>query len=89
VDRSLTVSVPVFENSSQGGPVSVSVFLNMDEKPNRTELPSTTGLIPEMEIIQNFKDKCRRLKGKGKQGDADKEVHMIDSEANDSDSDAN
>ena len=42
MNRSLTVSVSVLSISSQEGPVSVSVFPNMDEKPNRTGLPSTS-----------------------------------------------
>ena len=35
------VSVSVLSISSEEGPVSVSVFPNMDEKPNQTGLPST------------------------------------------------
>jgi len=42
VDRSMTVLVLVFENLRNGGPVSVPVFSNMDEKPDWTGLPSTT-----------------------------------------------
>jgi len=44
----MTVSVSVFENLSQGGPVSVSVFLKIKEKLDWTGLPSTnhTLLIP-------------------------------------------
>jgi len=37
----MMVSVSVFENLSQGGPVSVSVFLKIKEKPDWTGLPST------------------------------------------------
>jgi len=38
----MTVPVSVFENLRNGGPVSVPVFSNMDEKPDWTGLPSTS-----------------------------------------------
>ena len=41
MDRSMTVPVSVFENLRKGGPVSVPVLSNMDEKPDWTGLPST------------------------------------------------
>jgi len=37
----MTVPVSVFENLRNGGPVSVPVFSNMDEKLDWTGLPST------------------------------------------------
>ena len=37
----MMVPVSVFENLRNGGPVSVPVFSNMDEKPDWTGLPST------------------------------------------------
>ena len=40
VDQSMTVPVSVFENLRNGGPVSVLVFSNMDEKLDWTVLPS-------------------------------------------------
>ena len=48
------------------------------------------GLIPEADIIELFKDKCRRLKGKGKQGKTTKDTESIvisdpDSEVEDED----
>jgi len=39
-----------------------------------SEIP---GLIPEADIIQLFKDKSRRLKGKGKESDTGKDVYHI------------
>ena len=44
VDWSWTVPVPVFEYLRKGGPVSVPVSSNMDEKPDQTGLPSTNVL---------------------------------------------
>jgi len=41
MDRSITVRSGFFENPGHGGPVAVSVFSNMDERPDRTGLPST------------------------------------------------
>lgn len=38
-----------------------------------SEIP---GLIPEADIIQLFKDKSRRLKGKGKERDTGKDIHI-------------
>ena len=35
------------------------------------------GLIPEADIIEVFKDKGRRLKGKGKQGKTNKDMESI------------
>src|SRR5271168_2100988 len=37
----MTVRSSFFEYPAQGGPVTVSVFSNMDEKPDWTGLPST------------------------------------------------
>jgi hypothetical protein len=37
----MTVQSSFFEYPGQGGPVTVSVFPNMDEKPDWTGLPST------------------------------------------------
>jgi len=42
------------------------------------------GLIPENEIIQVFKDKCRRLKnGKESEHDNDKNVTIVESDLSD------
>jgi hypothetical protein len=38
-----------------------------------SEIPS---LIPEADIIQLFKDKSRHLKGKGKERDTGKDIHI-------------
>ena len=48
------------------------------------------GLIPEADIIEVFKDKCRRLKGKDKQGKTTQDTEIIvvpdpDSEVEDED----
>jgi len=61
VDRSLTVSVLVLSISSEEGPVSVSVFPNMDEKLNRTGLPSTRlgGLLRRRITIEFIKKKLK------------------------------
>jgi len=62
VDQSMTVPVLVFQNLRKGRPVSVSVLSNMDEKPDRTGLPSTTiyidylhrmGSLPKSEPFMN------------------------------------
>jgi hypothetical protein len=49
----MTVSVSVFENSSQRGPVSVSVFLKIEEKPDWTGLPSTN-LVKSLQQSMDF-----------------------------------
>jgi len=43
----MTVPVLVFENLRKAGPVSVLVLSNMDEKPDRTGLPSTRWKLTE------------------------------------------
>lgn len=47
-----------------------------------------SGLIPENEIVQVFKDKCRRLKkGKGLENDKEKNVLVVDSDSVDNSDD--
>jgi len=58
----MTVPVSVFENLRMGGPVSVPVLSNMDEKPDWTGLPSTIlnalGYYYGFDILNNYLMGC-------------------------------